>query len=223
MKGSIVTIGAFVLLVTCNGMPCYTDETKLPVFYLKYDTLLGSEETEEDIEQSTYRHTVSLRVKEQFSKEFTTNVLTTYSRKEYLLEKGSYSYIAVNPYMTFDITDRVRWYQGVRSKWVYYDETDSEGESKDFNSLFFDTELIFKPIDNLRLTPSVKGVYDLFQNEEKTRQTYTFGFALNTRIENVHLGGRYRAVTRFPLSEESTVSKRFKNEFGASMSWDPNR
>jgi opacity protein-like surface antigen len=223
MKTSFLPYGAFAFLFIILGAAGYTEDTKLPVFYLKYDASLGSEETEEDIEQSSYRHTVSLRIKEQFSRSFTTNVLTTYSRKEYLLEKGSYSYVAVNPYITYDITDKLRWYQGVRSKWVTFDETDSDGDSKDFTSLFFNSKLVFKPIDAIKLTPSVKGVYDLFENEEKTRQTYTFGFAIDTKIDNVRVGGRYRAIARLPLAEESTVMRRFSNEFGASLSWDPNK
>lgn len=223
MKRSFPHIGVFACLLMTIGVTGYCDDMRLPVFYLKYDASLGSEETEEDIEQSNYRHTMSLRIKEQFSKRFTTNVLTSYSRKEYLLEKGSYSYVAVNPYMTFDITDKLRWYQGARSKWVTFDETDSDGESKDFTSLFFNSKLIFKPISAIKLTPSVKGVYDLFENEEKTRQTYTFGFAVDTKIDNVRVGGRYRAIARLPLAEESTVTRRFNNEFGASLSWDPNK
>jgi len=223
MKRFFPHIRVFAYLLMIIGVTGYCDDMKLPVFYLKYDASLGSEETEEDIELSSYRHTVSLRIKEQFSKAFATNVLTSYSRKDYLLEKGSYSYVAVNPYMTYDITDKLRWYQGARSKWVTFDETDSDGESKDFTSLFFNSKLIFKPIDAIKLTPSVKGVYDLFENEEKTRQTYTFGFAVDTKIDNVRVGGRYRAVTRLPLAEESTVTRRFNNEFGASLSWDTNR
>ncbi len=93
-------------------MSCLTaaaQEAKLPVFYLKYDGALGSEETEEEqIEQSSNRHTVSFRIKEEFSKSFTANLLSAYSRKEYLLQAGSYWYFYVNPYMKLDLSDRVR-------------------------------------------------------------------------------------------------------------------
>jgi hypothetical protein len=211
----------FVSMLLC-GMVC-ADEAKLPVFYLKYDSSLVSEETEEDIEQSAVRHTVSLRIKEQFSRVLTTNLLTSFSRKQYRLEKGSYSYVAVNPYVSWDVTDKVRIFQGFRSKWICYDEPDSEGLSKDFTSLLFDTRVIFKPIEEIKITPSVKGTYDLFENDEKTRQTYRFGMAVDTKIDGVKVGGRYRAITRLPLKEESEVDLLFTNEFGVSVSWDPNK
>ena len=127
----------FVPMLLC-GVVCADDEAKLPVFYLKYDSSLVSEETEEDVEQSAVRHTVSLRIKEQFSRVLTTNLLTSFSRKQYRLEKGSYSYVTVNPYVSWDVTDKVRIFQGFRSRWICYDELDSEGLSKDFTSLLFD-------------------------------------------------------------------------------------
>ncbi len=221
MKTSAYSFVVIVLLVL--GASVFSEEAKLPVFYLKYDGSQGSEESEDELEQTSFRHTASLRIKEQFSEDLTANVLTTYSRKKYEDQAGSYHYVAVNPYTTLDISDKLRWYQGARSKWVIYDEKDEDGESKDFTSLFFNTRLIFKPIDAIKLTPSVKGVYDHFENEDKTRQTYTFGFAVDTKIENVRLGGKYRAITRLPLGEESSVSMKLTNEFGASLSWDPNK
>jgi hypothetical protein len=121
------------------------------------------------------------------------------------------------------MSDQVRLLQGFRSKSVYYDELDSDGLSKDFTSLLFDTRLTLKPIDQIRIIPSVKGIYDLFQNDSKTRQTYVMGLGINTKIDGVRLGGRYRAITRSALGPESEVGFRFNNEFGASLSLDPNR
>jgi hypothetical protein len=219
---------AAVLLLSCALLllapgAARSEGADLPVFYLTYDSSLDSEETVDQLEQSAFRHTVRLRIKEKFSDVLTTNLLTAFSRKEYLLESGSYSYVYLNPYATIDLTERIRWYQGFRSKWIFYDEPGSDGESKDFTSLYFDTRLIFKAMDQIKITPSVKGTYDVFENEEKSRQTYAFGLRIDSRLENVRLSGKYRAVNRFPMQPESDVARRFNNEFGASLSWDPNR
>ncbi len=213
-------------LILLMALPCglFGQEAKLPVFFLKYDGALGSEETEEEsIEQSSNRHTVSLRIKEQFSKAFTANLLSAYSRKQYLLQTGSYWYFYAHPYFAFNLSDDVRWDAGFRSKWVLYDERDSKGLLKDYTSLLISTKLKFKIGEHVRLTPSAKAIYDLHENGEKSKQTYAIAFALDARIETVMLGGRYRVIPRFPLTAQSEVPFRFNNEFGASVTWDPNR
>jgi len=214
----------WIIMLSLSCLFGWSEEPKLPVFTLKYDGALGSEETEEeDIEQSSNRHTVSLRIKEELSKRLTASVITAFSRKEYLLQSGSYSYTYVNPTVTLDVSEKLRWTSGIRSKWIFYDEMDYEGNDKDFTSLRFDTSLIFRPIKELKLTPSVRGEYDLHTNETKTKQTYTLGFAIDARISSVTLGGRYRAITRLPLSPDSDVAFKLNNEFGAGLSWDPNK
>lgn len=207
-----------------DGSGSNSSETKLPVFYLKYDAALGSEETEEeDVEESSYRHTVSLRIKEEFSPRLTANLLTAFSRKEYLLQAGSYRYFYLNPYFTVDLTDAVRWYNGFRTKWILFDELDSSGLVKDYTSIYYSTRFVFSPITPLKITPSFKGMYDIYDNPAKSRQSYTFGLDLDARIDSVTLGGGYKAITRFPLDEESEVPFRLDNEIGVNLSWDPNK
>ena len=221
MKAHVIIAILFWIM---SSLAAAAQEAKLPVFYLKYDGALGSEETEEEqIEQSSNRHTVSFRIKEEFSKRFTANLLSAYSRKEYLLQAGSYWYLYVNPYMKLDISDRIRWDNAFRSKWILYDERDSKGNLKDYAGLLFNTKFTFKPIDQVKLIPSVKAVYDLHENQDKSKQTYTFAFAIDTRIETINLGGKYKAIPRFPLGAKSTIPFRFNHEFGASVTWDPNR
>jgi len=219
---ALVMLLSCALLLLCPAQ-IRPDGADLPVFFLYYDSSLDSEETADQLEQSAYRHTARLRIKERFSDALTTNLVTAFSRKEYMTESGSYSYVYVNPYAALDLTDRVRWYQGFRSKWIVYDEADEDGRPKDFTSLYFDTRIIFKTSDFVKITPSVKGTYDLFENEEKSRQYYAFGLRIDSKFDNLRLSGKYRAVTRFPLEPESDVSRRLTNEFGAILSWDPNR
>ncbi len=219
-------ISVFVLLTVL----CQAQEIKLPVFFLRYDGGVGSEEIEteegeeEEVEPSSQRHRVTLRIKEQWSKSLTTNLYTAVSRKEYFQQSGSYTYFYVNPDFVWDITDRVRWSSGFRSKWTWYDELDTYGESKDLTSLSAKTELNLKVLDQLKLTPSFRGVFDLYRNEEKIQQTYTAGLSIESRINpEVRLSGRYRGILRSPLGADSTISDRFNNEFGINLSWDPNR
>ncbi len=219
-------IPVFVLLTIL----CQAQEIKLPVFFLRYDGGVGSEELEpeegeeEEVEPSSQRHKVTLRIKEQWNDSLATNLYTAVSRKDYFLQSGSYTYFYINPDFVWDITDRVRWSSSFRSKWTWYDELDSYGESKNLTSLLAKTELTLKVLDQLKLTPSFRGVFDLYRNQEKIQQTYTAGLKVESRINpEVRLSGRYRGILRFPLGAESTVGVRLNNEFGINLSWDPNK
>ena len=146
MKYRIVLIVGLILL----PLICPAQEIKLPVFFLRYDGGLGSEEIvseEEEIEPSSQRHKITLRIKEEWSDSFTTNLYTAVFRKEYFLQAGSYYYFYLNPDMAWEITDRIKWYTGFRSKFTFYDELDLDGLSKDFTSLLAKTNFTFKPAD----------------------------------------------------------------------------
>ena len=225
MKYRIVLIAVLILL----PLICPAQEIKLPVFFLYYDGGLGSEEIEpedgeeEKIEASSQRHKVTLRIQEEWSDEVSTNLYTAVSRKEYFLQSGSYSYFYLNPDIAWEITDRIKWYTGFRSKFTFYDELDSEDLSKDFTSLLAKTNFTFKPVDKLKIIPSFQSVFDLYQNEAKTQTTQTFGLSITSTIDNVRVGGRYKGILRSSLGDESTVPLRLNNEFGVNVNWDPNK
>ncbi len=73
----VITILLFFLPLICTAQ-----EIKLPVFSLRYDSGLGSEEIEpeegeeEELDPSSQRHKVTLRIKEEWSDELTTNLYT---------------------------------------------------------------------------------------------------------------------------------------------------
>jgi len=225
MKYRIVLIVVMILL----PLLCLAQEMKLPVFFLYYDAGLGSEEIEpeegeeEEIEASSQRHKVTLRIKEEWSDEVTTNLYTAVSKKEYFLQSGSYNYFYLNPDVAWEITDRIKWYTGFRSKFTFYDELDADGLSKDFTSLLAKTNFTFKPADKLKIIPSFQSVFDLYQNEAKTQTTNTFGLSITSTIDNVRVGGRYKGIIRSPLGEQSKIPLRFNNEFGVNVNWDPNK
>lgn len=201
----------------------------LPVFYLKYDGGVGSQkieqeqgEDEEQIEPSSYRNTINLRVKEQFSPIVTANLYTAFSRKEYLFDKGSYFYVYLNPDLAWQLTEAIKFYGGFRSKWTFYDELDSKGLSKNVNALLAKANLTFKLIDGLKLTPSFQTVFDLYENTAKLKQTYTFGINIDTKLDHIALGAKYTGILQYPLGDQSTVAYLFNNQFRINLTWDPN-
>ena len=226
MKRSTAIILAFAFILP---LFCAAQEIQLPVFYLKYNGGLGSEEIEleeeegEEVEPSSQRHNVTLRIKEEWSDSFTTNLYSAVTRKEYYLQSGSYLYFYLNPDIAWNITDRIKWYTGFRSKWTFYDELDSKDDPKDLTSLLAKTNFTLKPLDGLKLVPSYQSVFDLYQNEVKTKQIHSFGLTVSSTLGQFNLSGKYKGILRYPLGDLSEVPMRFNNEFGVNVSWDPNK
>jgi hypothetical protein len=205
-------------------------EIKCPVFFLRYEGGTEIEELEDepdDEDESLFdsqRHKITLRIKEQWSNEFTTNLYTAVLFKLYDEPSDNYRYFFLNPNYIWDITDRLRWTAEFRSKWTLYNELDSYDKPKDLTSLRVKTELTFKLLDQLKIIPSFQSVLDLYENSEKIQQIYTAGLRFESRINpQVHLNGRYRVILRTPLGPESTVVGEDKHEFGINLSWDPNK
>ena len=229
MKQTILCIAVLLLLAGLAG----AEQIKRPVFFLRYEGDVGyaelkpeevEEEDEELLSTESHRHKITLRIKEQFDNDFTTNLYSAVSWKIYEDGSGDYTYFYVNPESVWDITDRLRWRTELRSKWTWYDQLDSEGESKDLASFLVKSELTFKVLDQLKVIPSFRGVFDLYSNEAKLQQTYTAGLSFESRLNPaVRFSGRYRGIFRTALGTESEVSDRLNNEFGLNLSWDPNR
>jgi len=226
MKSLILALALLLLLAVVGS----AEDVKLPVFFLRYEGGIGTEEiepeepAEELLMPSARRNTVSLRVKEQWNDRFTTNLYSTVSRKEYFLQSGSYLYFFLRPDFAWQLTDRIKWSAAFRSKWIWYDEPYADGSPKDLTSLLARTELSLRFPNQLRLNPYVQGVFDLYEKDENTRQTYTAGLGLESRLSGAwRLNGRYRSVMRVPLGGESVVRDRFNHEFGLNLSWDPNK
>lgn len=217
-------IGPIALLLLVP-LFCPAQEMKLPVFFLRYEGGVGFEEIEpeeieeEQVETSSQRHRVTLRIKEQWNDDFTTNLYTAVSRKEYFLQAGSYSYFYLAPEFAWDITDRIQWSSGLRSKWTWYDQN-----PHDLTSLLAKTELAISVLDGLKLMPFLQGVFDLYQDRAKAQQTYIAGLGLESRLASGwKLNGRYRSIMRTALGADSAVLGQYNHEFGVNFSWDPNR
>jgi len=215
-------LGVAALVVSCAILPAAAID--LPVFYLKYDAGIGSDETEEEqeVEASSHRHQVSLRIKEAWDRALVTNLYTVAVRKQYLAGTGSYTYAYLSPDVSWDITDAVKWYLSGRSKWMRYDEPDAGGLSKDYISLQAKTNVTLRPHAAVKIIPGVQGSYEVYENRLKSRQSYTFALAVDARLGQFVLGADYRAMLRLPLGAESEVAVKLNNEMGIDVSWDPN-
>ncbi len=223
-RAAVIGIVLFLLPPACRAQ-----DLKLPVFFLRYEGGVGAERIEpEDVEEellepSSQRHKVTLRIKEEWSESFTTNLYTAVARKVFYLEPGSYTYFYLNPDFAWDITDRLQWSTGFRTKWAHYDELDSLGQPRDFTNLWLKTELAFRLLRELKLVGLLQSVFDLYENGENTEQTHIAGLAVESRLRgDWRLSGRYRGILRLPLGAQSTATSRFNHEFGVNLSWDPN-
>jgi hypothetical protein len=201
-------------------------QTKLPVFFLKYDYGLATEEEEdeEDLEQTSNKHRVSLRIKEQFTRRLVMNLSFIFYLKDYTEQTTSdYHYFILNPDLSVKFTEKLKWYMAFKTKWVLYDEPDTQGLSKDYNSFSFKTDLTYRPITQLSFIPSFQGIYDVYENKDKSKQTYDFGLSILSKIKSFIFGAKYKGIIRLDLGGESTVTTRFNNEFGVSLTFDPNK
>jgi len=203
-------------------------EPKLPVLFLRYDGGVGSEQLEpEEVEEelfepTSHRHRLTLRIKEEWSEAFLTNLYAAAARKQYLQDTGSYTWFYLNPDFAWDLTDRLQWSTRFRTKWTLYDEPDASGDPLDFTSLLLRSELSLRLLKELKLVPFVQGVFDLYRNGEKTQATCVAGLALESRLRgDWRLSGRYRGILRQPLGPESAVDGTFNPEFGVNVSWGP--
>lgn len=219
MRTRLIGVLALLLPVLCPAQ-----EPKLPVFFLRYDGGLGMEEIqpeqveEEQVETESQRHKLTLRVKEQWSEALTTDLYSAVFRKEYFRQGGSYSYVYLHPQVAWDLTDRLQWSAGFRTKWTWYDD-----HAEDLTSLLARSELAWRLGQGVKVIPYLQGVLDLYQDELKAQQTYSAGVGVESRLgEAWRLTGRCRGIGRFPLGVKSEVAGDYDLVFGVNLSWDPN-
>ncbi len=195
----------------------------IPVFFLKYDGGVGNEEVEdEEMAPTSYRHSVSLRIKEVWSSLLVTNLTTVVTRKQYLDQTGSYTSVNLLPDLSWTLTDSVKWYTSFQPRWYLYDELDSNELPKNHTALRAKTQLTFKPMVGVKIIPLLQGAWDVYGNATKTRQTYAVGIGIDGRIGQFVLGADYRGAFRLALGAESEVTDRFNHTFGVDVTWDPN-
>ncbi len=203
------------------------EQPKLPVFYLRYTGGVGFEEPDyEDaaaLEPSSVRNSVSLRIKEELSRDLVGNLTLYYSTKEYKDGTADYSYFYLKPEMSVDLTDRVNLETELRSKWVSYEESASTTTPSDYLELTGGVATTYEPVRGTRITGLVRGGFDLYKDEAQSQQSWAAGLRVLSRLDGVTLGASYRGTLYTALGAASTESASLTNEFGVSLTWDPNR
>lgn len=223
------------LLLAPAARPAAQGEVRLPVVSLRYENGAGYRqmapdlEAEEDEEMEAYseRHKVTVRLKEQWSDDLTTNLYTILARKDSVEPSESYLYLILNPDLAWRLGPRVQWKAALRSKLTWLEPELSPDADLDLLGLLARTSLVLRLHQRLKLTPSLQGAFDLYQDPAdaaKNAQVYTAGVLLESRLRpGLDLTGRFRGSYRYPLGEDSTVERLFNNEFALALSWDPNR
>ncbi len=221
----VIAVGAALALACAALAP--GQPAKLPVFYLRYSAGVGFEELEEDdagLEPASARHSVSLRIKEQFSRATTGNLTLFGSTKDYQEETSAdYSYFYVKPDLSVDLSDRVTVDGEVRSKWVSYDEAVTTADSMDHLQLSGAIAATYEPVRGTRITATAKSGFDLFENEARSEQSYSLGLRVMSRLQSVTVGGSFRGTLYVPLGSASEQDRDLAGEFGMSLTWDPNK
>lgn len=225
MKKETVPMIALALCLSCSAAAS-AQGWKLPVFTVRYEVSEGTVENPEPDEDilipSSLRHTVSLSVKEA-ARPLTLGLVVRYSAKDYLLQSGDYSYLSLDQDTKLAVFDFLDVGLAFGGKWAYSPEPDSDGLSKNYTALKTRAETGIKLFRGTALDIGIAAEYDLYTAEVKTRQLYSAGVGLSSRLGEWLLSGRYRGVFRMPLGEPSTVGDSFLNEGSFSLQWDPNR
>jgi hypothetical protein len=222
MKTSICILGLCLVL----GAAGFAEEgAKLPVLSLKYDGSHGTE-MDEDTEEfipAAMRHSFTFRLVEEFSRDLTLSFPVQYTFKDYFSPTGDYYYVRLSPYISWDIGKEHNLKFTFTTKWMDYADLDTNSLSKDYFQISPLIAYAFKPVPGTKFQVSLKGIYPLYVNPEKTEQDYAMRLSLETRLDQFTVDGYYSGQLRLPLGAGSLVAPDFLNMFGVGVEWDPNR
>jgi len=224
MKKDAVFFGALALFFSCSAAAAL--DWKLPVFTLRHEisggTIENPDPDEDILIPSSLRNTASLHIK-QAAHPLVFDLTVRYSAKEYLLQSGDYSYVTLDQNTKLSLFDFLDLGLAFGGKWAYSPEPDSDGLSKDYTAFKTRGEAEIDLFKGTTLDIGITAEYDLYSAEVKTRQLYTAGAGLTSRLGEWLISGRYRGVFRLPLGDSSAVGSSYLNEGSFSLQWDPNR
>jgi hypothetical protein len=211
------------LLALCAGTSLAAP--KLPVVSLAYDATVGSTETEEEtLEDSSYRHQATLRIREEWSRVLVSTLVSDLTRKLAVSGGGtSYTTFQIAPQIRWNVVDALKWDATLLVRRALYDEPYATGVSRDYTRLKADTGLSLGLAAGVTLVPRLQAAFELYDDPVRSRQTYGFGVSLDARLGRWTLGADYRGSFRLGLGDLSLVEQRMDHSFGADVSWDPNR
>lgn len=217
-----ITTLLFIFLTTT----LYADYPKIPVFTLKYEQQQGNEELEElnEILQDSVGHVIHFKVKEQISKTLYFNLPLDYVMREYKnMDYNNKNYFKFYPDIVFKIdkynTLKIYFY----TKFEDFTNLDSNNLSKDHFDFYIKPEWKIKIMKEFQILTYLKGRYNLYDNQTKNDQEYTFSFTGTTKIKGIEITGKYKGALTLPLGTESLEVIDLKNTFSVKVQWDPNK
>lgn len=201
-------------------------EPKLPVISFSYDGDVGSTETEEEsLDDSSWRHEIGLHIREEWSRAVVSTLAAELIRKLYLDDSGtSYTWYDVSPQLRWKLADALAWNTSLLVRRALFDEPYADGELRDYTRLKADSALSVGLAKGVTLAPRMLATLELFDDPERSRQSYALGVSFDAKIGQWSLGADYRGSLRLPLGALNvSTTTRLDHSFGAGLTWDPNR
>jgi len=216
----IVAAALFALLAPPLGA-----EPELPVVSLAYDAAIGGTESDEEtVEESSFRHEVALRIREEWSARVVSTLTGDVVRKLYVADTGaSYATLQLEPSLRVTLREGVKLEVGALARRALYDEPDSDERPRDYTRVRATTALTLGAVKGLSIEPRLQATWELYDNPLKSKQLYSLGMSLALRWGRWELGAKYNGSARSPLGALSIVEGKFDHAFGVDVSLDPNR
>ena len=226
MRASIGLLLFPVLLLAARSGAAET--TRLPVTTLRYEAAQGAEQDEEDgvVEPEYLRHSLSMRVKEEFSAALDAALLVRYSRKDFFGAGTDYAYWLFSPELVLRRRGEWRFGASLPIRLVDYQPAEEGFTGRDLASLGARLEAALDLTPRSSLSSYLRGTAELADDPAESRQLYTLGLGLESRLggeEGWLLGVRYAGTGRFPLGARSTQVPDYYHLGALSLTWDPNR
>lgn len=212
--------------------PACPAEPKLPVVSLSYGGTAGSTAAEEEWAEETgeaswesvsYRHQGTLRIREEWSRDLVSTLVSEVARKLYVGGTGvSYTAVQISPQTRWTIAEGLKWDATLLLKRSLYDEPYATGDSRDYTRLRVDTGLSVGLARGITLVHRLQATLEPHDDAARSLQRWGVGVSLDARVGRWSFGADYRGTLRLELGQQSEVQRRADHAFGANVSWDPN-
>jgi hypothetical protein len=199
---------------------------ELPVFTVKYEMTDGAIENpvpDEDVFiPSSLRNFLEFHVREN-ADPLDLGLTVRYSVKDYLLQSGDYSYVTVSQSANLEATKFLDLGLTAGLKWSGSPQLDSSGQPKNYLALNGGITADIELFKGTGIDASLKAEYDMHEDQADSRQIYTAGLGVSSRLGQFLLGARYRGTFRLPLGDLSGVDMSMLHVASLSLQWNPNR
>jgi hypothetical protein len=145
------------------------------------------------------------------------------SLKDYLQERGDYSYLEAEHEGAFRLDDTWKLGYLLGLKGVGFAEPDAAGEEQDTLSLKAGGTAVITPARGTSLEAGFYGRFTWAATPADAFQGYVLTAGVASRMGEWLLGIHYRGELRFPMGSSSAVTVRTYNTGSISLQWDPNR